>query len=178
MIPNEFPVLVITMHRLVLRPMLAQDELLLLLGGNVGRPLEYLRTAEEKLERRVGPLIARSRDHWTEPVGFVDERLFLNRALIVRTNKDPKELLGICLSIEAEGGRIRAASGEYGSRTLDIDILLYGNRIIEEDDLLIPHPRMHLRSFALSPAADICPDALHPTLHTTVLQLLCQLGPA
>ncbi|HQZ43743.1 MAG TPA: 2-amino-4-hydroxy-6-hydroxymethyldihydropteridine diphosphokinase, partial [Flavobacteriales bacterium] len=166
----------ITLLRLVLRPMLADDEVLLLLGGNVGESHEYLREAEEKLARATGSVIARSRDHWTEPVGFKDDRLFLNRALILRTEKAPIDLLEICLNIESEGGRIRTGSGEYGSRTLDIDILLYGNRVVESSELQIPHPRLHERLFALSPAADICPDALHPTLHFTVLQLLSKIS--
>ncbi|MBP6310984.1 MAG: 2-amino-4-hydroxy-6-hydroxymethyldihydropteridine diphosphokinase [Flavobacteriales bacterium] len=156
--------------------MLVENEVLLLLGGNVGVPLEYLQKAEGELERIAGKIVARSRDHWTVPVGFEDDRLFLNRALLILTNKDPSELLAICSNIENEGGRIRSDSAGYGPRTLDIDILLFGDRVVEDHDLLIPHPRMHERLFALSPAADICPDAIHPTLHTSVLQLLSKLG--
>ncbi len=146
-------------------------ELLLLLGGNIGDPRAMLGLAEALIDERVGHIRARSRDHWTEPWGFNDARLFLNRALLVDTEHAPEAALTHCSRIEDELGRERT-SGGYAARTIDIDLLLWQDRTIDLPDLRIPHPRMHQRAFALAPAADIAPHWPHPTLNRTVLMLL------
>ncbi len=151
---------------------MAGSELVLLLGGNTGDPALELDRAEVLLGERVGKVLARSRDHWTEPWGFNDPRLFLNRALIVGTKKPPTTVLHECLSIEQLLGRVRPTDGAPASRNIDIDILLIGDQVIELPGLVVPHPRLHLRRFALAPLADILPLWVHPTRHLTSLQLL------
>ena len=155
---------------------------LLLLGGNLGDPMENLGMAERMIthpkRRIIAHLIARSRDHWTEPWGFNHDRPFLNRALLVSTALEPLDLLGELLSIEMELGRHRSTTHGYEARTIDIDILLIGDRVIDLPALQVPHPRLHERAFALSPAADIVPLQVHPVLHRTVIDLLNDLrGP-
>ncbi len=150
-------------------------DVLLLLGGNVGRPEETLRQAEEAIEARCGRIVARSRDHWTEPFGFSDARSFLNRALLLRSELMPPALLTNVLTIETELGRVRDPAKRFTARTIDIDLLLVGDTVLATADLVLPHPRLHQRAFALAPAADIVPHWMHPLLGRTVLQLLNDL---
>jgi 2-amino-4-hydroxy-6-hydroxymethyldihydropteridine diphosphokinase len=152
--------------------MAALNEALLLLGGNIGDARATFALAERLIAERAGALVSRSRDHWTEPWGFSDERLFLNRALIIGTQHDSQQLMAVLLGIEAELGRMRETKVRYTARSIDIDILLIGDRVIDVPDLLVPHPRLHERAFALEPAADIAPHWVHPLLQRTVLQLL------
>lgn len=147
-------------------------EALLLLGGNIGDARGTFARAEALIGERAGRIAARSRDHWTEPWGFNDERLFLNRALVVETALAPAALMQGLLGIEAELGRQRSAADRYSARAIDIDILLIGERVVELPSLVVPHPRLHERAFALGPAADIAPGWRHPRLGGTVLQLL------
>lgn len=154
---------------------MVQREVLLLLGGNVGDPVVTLGQAERLLGVRAGQVLARSRDHWTQPWGFTDDRLFLNRALLLATSMPPDELLGEVLAIETTLGRRRTAGRRYGARTIDIDLLLIAGSMVNTPGLEVPHPRMHERAFALAPAADIVPGWVHPLRGRTVLQLLNDL---
>ena len=147
-------------------------EVVLLLGGNLGDPEATLLLAERLISERVGNVLSRSREHWTEPWGFTDDRLFLNRALLVNTDLNERAVLNTCLGIELELGRVRNAIPEYTARTIDIDLLFAEDRTVDEKDLVVPHPRVQDRFFALSPAADIVPELVHPRLQRTVLQLL------
>ncbi len=147
---------------------------LLLLGGNTGDPTATLGLAEAMIAREAGGVLARSRDHWTEPWGFEDSRLFLNRALLMETTLPPETLMRTLLRIERELGRERG-SERYAARSIDIDILLLNGQVIGTEALTVPHPRMHERAFALEPAADIAPQWVHPLLHRTVLELLNDL---
>lgn len=143
----------------------------LLLGGNEGDPEAMLGEAEQRIGQRCGRVLARSRDHWTEPWGFRDERLFLNRAILVDTTLAPEDLLSECLEIEKELGRVRTGKGP-GPRPIDIDLLLYGSIRVECPFLTVPHPRMHERAFALAPLADIAPDLCPPGNGRSILELL------
>ena len=165
---------------------MGSGEVLLLLGGNVGEVTATQERAVALIAERVGPVLARSRPHWTEPWGFSDPRPFLNQALLVRTALSPRALLTACLAIEHELGRVRpallrrrlregAAGGGYAARTIDIDILLIDGTVVKDADLAVPHPRLHERAFALAPAADVTPGWRHPVLGRTVLQLLDDL---
>ena len=147
-------------------------EAILLLGGNVGNVHDTFSKAEAAIAERCGTVLSRSRDHRTEPWGFQDDRLFLNRALMVDTPLSPHALMDTCLAIEKDLGRVRDSSGVYKARTLDIDILFLGDRVIDEPDLHVPHPRVQERAFALAPAADVAPDLVHPKLQRNILDLL------
>lgn len=161
-----------------LAPMLHVDGSLLLLGGDLGDVRCTFDQALSALGLQAGIILAESREHWTEPWGFKSEGSFLNKAILLRTELPPEELLGIIQDIEQSLGRVRAKEQRYASRTLDIDILLHGGQVIGLPHLVVPHPRMHLRSFALAPAADIAPMAGHPLLNRTILDLLNELRPS
>lgn len=106
----------------------------------------------------------------TEPVGYSDQPWFLNQAIELKTSLTPSELLKACLKIETLRGRIRTFPN--APRTLDLDILLYGDAVIEEPGLIIPHPRLPERRFALEPLAQIAPTAIHPVLKKSIRSLL------
>ena len=163
------------MRRIALPAMAGMTGAVLLLGGNLGEVNATLAAAERAIGERAGGIRARSRDHWTRAWGFKDERLFLNRAVLIDTHQEPRALLSALLGIEADLGRVRSSGPGYHARTIDIDILLFGDEVIDEEDLRIPHPRVHERGFALAPAADIVPHWSHPVLHRTVLELLDDL---
>lgn len=148
-------------------------EITMLLGANRDDPHATFARATTLIEDRIGPILASSRDHWTEPWGFQDSRLFLNRAILVETTIPPEKVMEKLLAIELELGRVRPTDGHhYASRPIDLDILFVGGQVIERAGLSVPHPRVQQRVFALSPAADIVPELVHPLLHRSVLALL------
>lgn len=149
-------------------------EFTVLMGGNRGDLKATFARGANMIAERIGPILATSRDHWTEPWGFQDEHLFLNRAVQVQSDRSPSEVMGILLDIEKELGRSRPHAGGFGPRTMDLDILFVEQNEIDQPGLTVPHPRVHLRSFALGPAADIVPELVHPRLGLSVLQLLNQ----
>lgn len=147
-------------------------ELVLLLGGNMGDPQAELDKAQRVIGELFGGILACSRDHWSEPWGFTDPGLFLNRALVIHTAQPLAEVMRGLLSIEKDLGRIRNEGGLPGPRTIDIDMLSAGDTIMATEELILPHPRLHERRFALAPMADVAPSWLHPILQRTTLQLL------
>jgi 2-amino-4-hydroxy-6-hydroxymethyldihydropteridine diphosphokinase len=154
----------------------ATRELVLLLGGDLGDQEQLFATAERLLAERLQVKeFRRSRDHWTEPWGFSHPALFLNRALWCRTALPASAIMEHALAVEAQLGRTRVPGSGYMPRTIDIDILLVGDEVVEGPSLQVPHPRLHLRAFALAPAADLVPDRVHPLLGRTLLQLLNDL---
>jgi 2-amino-4-hydroxy-6-hydroxymethyldihydropteridine diphosphokinase len=142
------------------------------LGSNVGDRPANLGVAIDRLAE-VGPMQAVSALYETEPVGVRDQPWFLNCVVAVETEMTPRELLNLALAIERAMGRQRTR--EKGPRTIDIDVLLYGNRMVDEPGLKIPHPAMHERRFVLEPLAEIAPGVMHPTLKKTAHELLAQL---
>ena len=147
-------------------------EFTLLLGGNIGDPASTFARAESLITQRMGNITARSRDHITEPWGFEDERLFLNRAIQVQSELPPTEALHVLLRIETELGRARSNEPGYTARNIDIDILFIEGRLLELPELLIPHPKVQDRRFALAPLADIAPLLVHPALGRNVMEML------
>jgi len=143
----------------------------LLIGGNKGDRLSYLRKAIIRIKKNVGSIIRSSSVYETEPYGFDDEYLFLNQCLLVETNLLPLELLEIIAGIETSLGRMRK-EGLYESRTIDIDILFYNDLILKDARLIIPHPEFHKRNFALIPMSEINPGFIHPVLRKTIKVLL------
>ena len=98
----------------------------------------------------------------TEPVGYEDQPRFLNAAAKLATTRSPGELLELLLSIERALGRVRGEGPRYGPRTIDLDLLVYGNETIDDPALVVPHPRLHERRFALEPLAELDPELVVP----------------
>ena len=128
------------------------------LGSNLGDKLANINRAIELLDSTSGIRVTtRSQNYRTEPWGIKDQDWFINVCVLIKTSLGAKELLDRCLTIEQELGRIRDI--KWGSRIIDIDILLYGNQNISLEGLTIPHPLIMERSFVLVPLAEILPDA-------------------
>jgi 2-amino-4-hydroxy-6-hydroxymethyldihydropteridine diphosphokinase len=143
------------------------------LGSNLGDRAANLRAALVQLDV-AGPLLAVSAFYETQPLDVPDQPWFLNCVAAIATAKSPRELLQLALKIEAQMGRVRMKS--KGPRNIDIDILLFGDRVIDEPGLRIPHPAMHKRRFVLKPLAEIAPEARHPQLGKTAEELLTELA--
>jgi 2-amino-4-hydroxy-6-hydroxymethyldihydropteridine diphosphokinase len=149
----------------------------LALGGNMGDRLETLAGAREALGNLAGiQVVASSPLYETEPVGGPpDQQPYLNAVLQIRTTLAPDELLRCCLAVESRFGRRRHVS--CGPRTLDVDLLFYGAQTCNGEGLIVPHPRLHLRSFVLAPLNDVAPELVHPLLGQTVSELYRRLPP-
>lgn len=123
---------------------------------------------------RLGRLLARSSVLETEPVGVSAANAggrYLNAAAVVETALSAREMLSALLAIERARGRDRSREGRWGPRTLDLDLLLFGDEVIDEPGLTVPHPRLHEREFVLGPLAEVAPWARVPTLGATVGEL-------
>ena len=132
------------------------------LGANLGDREATLLAAVDALAAEEGievAAVSTLRD--TEPVGVVGQPRFLNGAVALDTTLGPRELLELLLAIEQRFGRVRVP-GEHGPRTLDLDLLLYGDERIEEPGLTLPHPRLHERRFVLEPLAELDPGLVVP----------------
>jgi 2-amino-4-hydroxy-6-hydroxymethyldihydropteridine diphosphokinase len=150
------------------------------LGANLPSPAgtpEATMTAAAERIASLGRITARSRLYSTAPVGFTDQPRFLNAVVALETELSPRALLQGLLGIEREFGRDRAGSVPNGPRTLDLDVLLFGNLAVREPDLEIPHPRLAERAFVLVPLSEIAPQAHHPRTGASMLHLRCALFP-
>jgi 2-amino-4-hydroxy-6-hydroxymethyldihydropteridine diphosphokinase len=128
------------------------------LGANLGDRAETIRGALGLLAAEPGVrVLAVSTLRETEPVGYLDQPSFLNGAAAVETELPPKELLERLLALERRLGRVRGTGPRYGPRVIDLDLLLYGDEVVDEPGLVIPHPRLHERRFALEPLAELDP---------------------
>ncbi len=108
----------------------------------------------------------------TEPVGFLEQPRFLNGALVLETELEPVALMRELLGVERAMGREREGAVAKGPRVIDLDLLLYGDVVMETEELTLPHPEMQDRRFVLEPLAEIAPDWVHPVLRVTVLAML------
>lgn len=148
-------------------------QVFLLLGSNLGDREALLAQTIQLIEQRVGPLTAASAVYETQSWGKTDEPDYLNQVIMLYTNEVPEKLLDNLLNIEHEMGRERRE--RWGARVIDVDILFYGDEVINTPKLQIPHPRLHERRFTLEPLAEIAPGFIHPVLNKDVLQLLNEL---
>lgn len=142
---------------------------MLLLGSNLGRRVRRIRDAVDRLSRET-ELLAVSRMYASEPFGRSHQPWFLNLAVLAATEHSPWELLALAKRLEREAGRRGGA--RWGPRTLDVDILLLGDAVIDLPGLVIPHASMAQRRFCLLPVADVAPGVVVPTHGRTVTQLL------
>ena len=149
--------------------MTKRREAVLLLGSNQGRRVRRIRDAVDRLSRETD-LIAVSRMYASEPFGRSNQPWFLNLAVRAATGHSPWELLGLAKRLEREAGRRGGAL--WGPRTLDVDILLLEDAVIDQPGLVIPHASMAQRRFCLLPAAEVAPGAVVPMYGRTVTQLL------
>ncbi len=144
------------------------------LGSNIGDRAENLKRAIDFLKTKEGFEVKKGSSYYeTKPVGFKEQGWFLNAVVEVETSLSPEGILRVCQEIEDEMGRKRGV--RWGPRIIDLDILLYGDSIIDREDLKIPHPLMHNRKFVLVPLVEIAPEVIHPVLKKTVSSLLREL---
>jgi len=146
-------------------------KLYILLGGNLGDKQFIFSETRKRLAEQIGAITRQSAVYETEPWGFESEDMFWNQALEIETNLSPNEILAQTHDIELELGRMRKEN-QYDSRLIDIDILFVGSLIVNQDNLVIPHPRIQDRKFVLVPLCEIVPQLIHPVFQRTVSQLL------
>lgn len=144
--------------------------IVLSLGSNIEPREEHLKKAIAEIADWSESALKVSNMYSTEPVGFRSEKDFLNLAVLFETSCSPAELLAKIHAVESKMGRIRTP-GRVEDRIIDMDILFYDDLVLNTDELSIPHPRLHERSFVLTPLLDIVPDLVHPILHKTIWEL-------
>ena len=145
-------------------------------GSNMGDRLQNCRKGIESLtESGNSRILAQSRIYTTEPVDYEDQDWFINMMVKLETAHDPFQLLDQIEDIQRAAGRLHDPI-RFGPRILDLDIILYDDRIIDSERLVVPHPRMHKRSFVLKPICDIDPAIIHPVLKQDMQFLLKRLG--
>lgn len=156
---------------------MVSESAFILLGSNLGKRELLVNQAISMIEERCGKIVSKSGVYESEPWGFDAEQWFLNQIVEIGTFFSPDELMTELLSIENELGRDRATPHNgYVSRPMDLDILYFGDKIVNTMLVQAPHPRLHQRRFTLLPLCDIAPDFVHPLLKKTNRQLLeeCQ----
>ena len=159
--------------KLYLQKISAMEICFVLFGSNMGDKNQIYVQACRLINNRCGRIVAQSRAYESEPWGFEADEWFLNRVIVVKTELAPEVMLRELLEIERELGRVRHPEHSgYCSRTADLDILYYGDRIINTITLTVPHPRLHLRRFALLPLCEVAPNLVHPVLQMTQTELL------
>ncbi|TFF35962.1 2-amino-4-hydroxy-6-hydroxymethyldihydropteridine diphosphokinase [Mucilaginibacter psychrotolerans] len=145
----------------------------LLLGTNLGNRQLHLQQAIEHVRQQISEVINASAVYETQSWGKTDEPDYLNQVIQLETDLPARNVLEKILTIELQMGRTREV--KWGSRIIDIDILFYGNEVIDEPGLVVPHPQLHNRRFTLEPLAELAPDMLHPVLNKNILVLKNEL---
>ena len=142
------------------------------LGTNLGDKEQNLRMSIKKIEERIGNVVSLSAFYATAPWGFSSENSFLNAAVCVETTLLPLQVLEETQRIERELGRTeKSVNGLYADRLIDIDLLLYDDRVMDAEGLILPHPLMTERRFVMEPLSEIAPDVVHPVLQKTMKEL-------
>ncbi|QXV67373.1 2-amino-4-hydroxy-6-hydroxymethyldihydropteridine diphosphokinase [Mucilaginibacter sp. 21P] len=148
-------------------------DVFLLLGSNLGNRKLFLDKAIEHISAEIASVEKASSIYETQSWGKTDEPDYLNQVILIKTNKPARVILQKVLNIEQELGRVREA--KWGSRVIDIDILFYGDAVIDEPDLKVPHPQLHNRRFTLEPLNELAPKLFHPVLRKNINQLKTEL---
>ncbi|MXX92231.1 MAG: 2-amino-4-hydroxy-6-hydroxymethyldihydropteridine diphosphokinase [Chloroflexi bacterium] len=140
------------------------------LGSNLGDRVAYLRSAVNAIQH-LGDSMSISSIYESEPFGVGDEQqpMYLNMAVSIKTILAPEQLLSKLMDIECANGRVRIRKNE--PRSLDLDVLMFGDKKIETPALSVPHPRMHERAFVMLPLAEIAPHSVHPVLQRTISEI-------
>ncbi len=152
-------------------------EAYILMGTNMGDRVAHLDTACKTIGERCGTIVKISKLYESEPWGFDAEKWFINQVICIETYLTAELLLKKLLEIELIMGRVRTTiHNGYSSRPIDLDILYYGDEVINQTELIIPHPRLPLRRFALIPLCEVAPDMIHPVfkINNTKLLELCK----
>jgi 2-amino-4-hydroxy-6-hydroxymethyldihydropteridine diphosphokinase len=149
---------------------LKTQRVFLLLGGNQGEVEQTFRLCLSILEKEIGKIVKISSLYQSEAWGPIEQDDFLNTLFVFRTHIPPMLLMKKLLQIESRFGRKREV--KYGPRTLDLDILFYGNLILNSEQLTVPHPHIKDRVFALEPLVELSPNFKHPILNKTMQELL------
>lgn len=142
----------------------------LLIGGNMGNRFENLKMAIQHLSAKAGRIAKTSHIYETAAWGLEDQPSFLNQAVLLETDMSPNVLMQTLLEIEQKMGRKRGL--KFGPRVIDIDILLFDEKIVKEENLKIPHPELSNRKFALIPLNELDPGIIHPETGETIEQLI------
>jgi len=148
-------------------------DVFLLLGGNLGDRHLFLEQAIARIESDIAPVLKASSVYETQSWGKTDAPDYLNQVLMLQSDLPAPAFLKKILHIENVLGRLREE--KWGSRTIDIDILFYGGAVINELNLVIPHPELHKRRFTLEPLAEIAPGLMHPVINKNILQIKNEL---
>lgn len=149
-----------------------QHEIILSLGTNIGKGEENIQKAYEMLDMKLGERVKTSSCFTTKPWGFESNNMFTNSVAIYKTEFSPEYCLQIIHHVEKEMGRKRNLHAGYEDRIIDIDILFYDDSIINNSNLIIPHPLIIKRDFVLMPLCEIAPNKLHPVLKKTIKELV------
>lgn len=146
------------------------NKVYLLIGGNLGDREKNLLTARKKISGQAGEIVQASRIYQTAAWGIRDQPDYLNQVLLLKTSLSPQQCLKKLLAIEQDMGRVRTQKN--AARVIDIDILLFNDEVISEPGLIIPHPEIANRRFALAPLNELAPAYIHPLLRVSINHLL------
>ena len=149
------------------------NKVVLLLGSNIGDRHANLKNAISSVEQELGRIVQSSSVYETAPWGNIHQQYFLNQAIIISSELTSQELMNTIVSIEEKSGRVRKIKWE--PRIVDIDVLFFNNETISTKTLIVPHPGLHLRKFALIPLAELIPEYIHPVLKKSMTELLSEL---
>jgi 2-amino-4-hydroxy-6-hydroxymethyldihydropteridine diphosphokinase len=150
---------------------MSQHQLILSLGGNLGKKSQIFSDTYRLIEKNIGIITRLSSIYQTPPWGFKSKRDFWNQITIVSTGLDPNQILNQIGEIESHFGRARR-QGKYLSRKMDIDILFYDNLVYESENLTIPHPQIENRKFVLVPLSELIPGYIHPKSGISIAKML------
>lgn len=150
------------------------SEIYLSLGSNIGDRQKFISQAIDRLSKQID-IIQSSQIYETKPWGKIDQQIFLNMCLFAKTNLSAEDLMIFAKNVETNIGR--SHSEKWGPREIDIDILFYGDEIIDSNELKIPHPHLAERAFVLVPLNEIASNLIHPTLNKKISELMKNVDP-